>query len=131
MKKLISVFLLVLALLIPSGTAYAASTSDVLGCKVTHGGVGSWDGEWVKVVCSEKGGHSIDRSTFTAFCFACSANRRQKPLLRQNSCVVSVIENRTSNAHLANEDDAFGNCLRKVFVMTGKRGPASNGATFF
>lgn len=51
MKKLISVFLLVLALLIPSGTAYAASSSDIMGCKVTRGGVGSWNGEWVKVIC--------------------------------------------------------------------------------
>lgn len=43
---------LALSLALATAPASAASTSDVLGCKVEHGGAWSLDGEWVKVRCT-------------------------------------------------------------------------------
>ena len=51
---LLTVFAVVLAGLlgVSARPAVAAGTSDVLGCKVEHGGAWTLDGEWVKVRCT-------------------------------------------------------------------------------
>lgn len=51
---LLTVFAVVLAGLlgVSARPAAAAGTSDVLGCKVEHGGAWTLDGEWVKVRCT-------------------------------------------------------------------------------
>ena len=51
---LLTVFAVVLAGLLGvfARPAVAAGTSDVLGCKVEHGGAWTLDGEWVKVRCT-------------------------------------------------------------------------------
>ena len=46
------IFLAVGLLFAPTAMSEAASSADIFACKVTRGGVGSFNGEWVSVKCT-------------------------------------------------------------------------------